>query len=362
MLRIRLAVFALLFCSWNLASQTVTLEEYEPRSTLVVPRHPVPRAKYPFVDVHSHQQTGMPADRLDQLVREMDSMNMRVMVNLSGGTGERLAQGVKNFKGRYPDRFVVFANLNFADLDEPGYGQRAAARLEQDVKNGAQGLKIFKNLGLDLKYKDGRRVPTDTPDLDAVWETCARLKIPVLIHTGEPQPFFDPVDRYNERWLELKLFPQRARPADRYPSFEAVMAEQERLFARHPKTTFISAHLAWRGNNLAKLGDMLDRLPNMYTEVGAILAELGRQPVTAREFLTRYQDRVLFGKDAYNVKEYQCYFQVFETRDEYLDCHRRYHAHWNLYGLDLPDEVLKKIYYKNALKLLPGINAAVFPR
>ena len=355
-------VLFLLACVTALQAQSLTVEEYEPRSSLVVPQHPVPRSKYPFVDIHSHHRTSLSAAQLDTLVREMDSINLRVIVNLSGGTGETLAQGVRNFQGHYPDRFVVFANLNFGDLDKPGYGERAAARLEQDVKNGAQGLKIFKNLGMDLKYADGRRVPADTPELDPVWEACARLKIPVLIHTGEPSPFFEPMDKYNERWLELKQFPNRARPSDRYPPFETLMAEQERIFARHPRTAFVAAHLAWRGNNLAKLGEMLDRLPNVYTEIGAVLAELGRQPLTARDFLIRYQDRVLFGKDIYNASEYTYYFRTLETRDEYFDYYRRRHAHWKLYGLGLPDETLKKIYYQNALKLLPGIKAAGFPK
>jgi predicted TIM-barrel fold metal-dependent hydrolase len=257
---------------------------------------------------------------------------------------------------------VVFANLSFSDLIEPGFGKRAAARLEQDVKNGAKGLKIFKNLGMDMKYADGRRVPTDTPDLDEVWAACGRLGIPVLIHTADPAPFFEPLDKYNERFLELVTRPGRIRPADRYPPFETLMAEQERVFARHPKTKFIAAHLAWRGHDLAKLGAMLDRLPNLYTEIGAVLYELGRQPWTAREFMIKYEDRVLMGKDAYEVSEYPCYFRVLETRDEYFDYYRKYHAFWQMYGLNLPDEVLKKIYYKNALKLVPSIPAAGFPQ
>ncbi len=342
--------------------QTLTTEEYKPRSTLVVPQHPVARAKFPFVDIHSHQPGNPSAERVDALVKEMDSLNLRVIVQLSGGTGERLAQGVRAYKGRYPDRFVVFANLSFSDINEPGYGQRAAARLEQDVKNGAQGLKIFKNFGMDLKYADGRRVPTDSPDFDPVWDACARLKIPVLIHTAEPSPFFDPIDQYNERWLELKLHPDRARPPSRYPPFEELMAEQARMFARHPATNFIAAHLAWRGNDLGKLAELLDRMPNMYTEIGAVLAEIGRQPIAAREFFTKYQDRVLMGKDIYSVTEYPYYFRVLETRDEYFDYYRNYHAFWKMYGLGLSDEVLKKMYYKNAIKLLPGIPAAAFPK
>ncbi len=341
---------------------SLTVEEYEPRATLVVPEHPVPRARYPFIDVHSHQPARISPDRLEKLVAEMDGINLRIIVNLSGGTGETLAAGVKSYKDKHPARFAVFANIDFRDLNEPDFGKRAAARLEQDMKNGAQGLKIYKNFGMDLKYQDGRRVPVDDPALDPVWETCARLKIPVLIHTGDPWPFFQPHDRFNERWLELKQFPGRARPPDRNPTWEALMAERDRLFARHPRTTFIVAHLGWMGNNLAALGKLMDSLPNTYVEIGAVLAELGRQPITAHNWFVQYQDRVLFGKDIYNAQEYTYYFRCLETRDEYFDYYRKRHAHWKMYGFQLPDEVLKKVYYKNALRVVPGLNAAPFPR
>jgi len=340
---------------------SLSIEEYQPRSTLKVPGRETPRAKYPVIDVHSHHRS-MDAPRLETLVKEMDGLNLQIIVNLSGGTGERLSAAVRSFKETHPRRFAVFANLDFGDLNEPGFGQRAAERLQVDVKNGARGLKIFKNLGMDLKYTGGRRVPVDDPVLDPVWETCARLKIPVLIHTGEPWSFFQPMDRFNERWLELKLHPGRARPADRYPTWEALMAERDRLFARHPRTTFIIAHMGWMANDLEALGGLLDKLPNTYVEIGAILAELGRQPITARAWFIRYQDRVLFGKDAYRASEYPYYFRVMETRDEYFDYYRDYHAFWKLYGLDLPDEVLKKLYYKNALRVVPGLDASQFPQ
>ena len=144
---------------------------------------------------------------------------MYAMVNLSGSFGEKLAQGVKNTKGRYPTRFIVFANVNFDGIDEPGYKERAANQLAEDVKNGAQGLKIFKSFGLTIKDSKGNRVAVDDPRLDGVWEKCGELGVPVLIHTAEPATFFEPQDRFNERWLELKQFPDRARPPERYPSF-----------------------------------------------------------------------------------------------------------------------------------------------
>ncbi len=341
-------------------SQTPTIEEYQPKSTLVTKEHKIERAKFPFIDIHSHHWNPTP-EHVDQLVKEMDTINLRVIVNLSGGTGDQLRQTVAAMKGRYPDRFVVFANLNYDDLNTPGYGKRAAARLEQDVKNGAQGLKIFKNFGMDVKYSNGERVHVDDPEFDPVWQKCAELGIPVLIHTAEPSPFFDPWDYHNERWLELKQFPQRARPPEKYAPFETLVAERNHLFAKHPKTNFIAAHLAFYGNDLERLGKTLDSLPNMYVDIAAVLAELGRQPYSAHDFLIKYQDRVLMGKDIYDVNEYKWYFRALETRDEYFEYYRPRHAFWRIYGFQVPDEVLKKIYYKNALKLVLGIDRKAFP-
>ena len=342
-------------------SQTPTIEEYQPKSTLVTKEHKIERAKYPFIDIHSHHWNPTP-EHVEDLIRGMDSINLRVLVNLSGGTGEQLRQTVATMKGAYPGRFVVFANLSYDDLNTPGYGQRAAVRLVQDVKNGAQGLKIFKNFGMDLKYANGQRVHVDDPEFDPVWDKCAELGIPVLIHIAEPSPFFDPWDYHNERWLELKQFPQRARPPDRYPPFETLVAERNHLFAKHPKTNFIAAHLAFHGNDLERLGKTLDSLPNMYVDIAAVLAELGRQPYSAHDFLGKYQDRVLMGKDIYDVNEYKWYFRSLETRDEYFEYYRARHAFWRIYGFQVPDEVLKKVYYKNALKLVPGIDPKPFPQ
>ena len=356
----RIPLLAILL-SAALTAQTMSIEEYEPKSTLVVPEHIIPRAKYPFIDVHNHQY-GLNPDKVDQLVKDMDGINLRIMVNLSGGYGDRLKENVHILKDRYKDRFVVFANVDFSNIDAPDYGQRAAAQLEQDVRSGAQGLKLFKNFGMDLKDTKGQRIHVDDPRFGPVWDMCARLKIPVLIHTGEPWSFFQPQDRFNERWLELKQFPQRARPPDRYPGWETLMAEQHHLFASHPKTIFINAHLGWLGGNLAELGRLMDQMPNMYTEIGAVLAELGRQPRFAREWFIKHQDRVLFGKDTWAPDEYHYYFRVLETADEYFDYYRKRHAFWKMYGLDLPDAVLRKLYYKNALRIIPGLNAAGFPQ
>lgn len=344
------------------AGQEMTVEAYEPRSTLKVPGGPVTRAKFPFVDAHGHLRGGDPA-RIDQMVREMDKMNMAVFVNLSGASGERLKANIAATKGRYPGRFVVYANVDFAGIGQPGWGKKAAAQLEADVKAGAQGLKIYKNLSMFQTDSDGKRVAADDPRIAPVWEKAGELGIPVLIHVGEPSPFWDPWDEHNERWLELKMFPNRRRDdPKRFASFEQTMGEQHNLFRNHPNTTFINAHLGWLGNDLARLGKLLDELPNVYTELGAVLAELGRQPITGAAFMEKYQDRVLMGKDSWDpIDGYHVYFRVLETRDEYFDYYRKRHAHWKMYGLGLSDEVLEKIYFRNALKIIPGLDRSLFP-
>ena len=341
---------------------TMDFNEYEPKSTLMVPEHPRTRAKFPFIDVHNHQSREMSAAEAQKLVADMDRIGLTVMVNLSGGSGDAMTQGLANLKGRYPKRFVAFANVDFRKIDEPNFGRDAARQLEQDVKNGAAGLKIFKNLGMFVVDASGKRVHTDDPRLDPIWDKAGELGIPVLIHTGEPVAFWSPVDKYNERWLELVLNPRRARPPDRYPPFDSLMAEQHRVFRKHAKTTFINAHLGWYGADLGHLGALMDSLPNMMTELGAVIYEIGRQPRAGREFFLKYQDRIMMGKDTYNQQEYHTYFRIFETADEYFPYYRNYHAFWRMYGMDLPDEVLKKIYYKNAIRVIPGIDASRFPR
>ena len=344
------------------AGQEMTVEAYEPRSTLKVPGGPVTRAKFPFVDAHGHLRGSDPA-RIDQMVREMDKMNMAVFVNLSGASGERLKANIAATKGRYPGRFVVYANVDFAGIGQPGWGKKAAAQLEADVEAGAQGLKIYKNLSMFQTDSDGKRVAADDPRIAPVWEKAGELGIPVLIHVGEPSPFWDPWDEHNERWLELKMFPNRRRDdSTRFASFEQTMGEQHNLFRNHPNTIFINAHLGWLGNDLARLGKLLDELPNVYTELGAVLAELGRQPITGATFMEKYQDRVLMGKDSWDpIDGYHVYFRVLETRDEYFDYYRKRHAHWKMYGLGLSDEVLEKIYFRNALKIIPGLDRSLFP-
>ena len=340
-----------------------TITQYKPRNTLKAPTHRVPRARFPVIDIHSHQPTPIGDAQFATVVQGMDANNLRVLVNASGASGARLSQAVDALKAsRFRGRMVQFAEVDFRNVG-PGWGATAAAQLEADVKAGAVGLgEISKALGLRYRKADGSRLRVDDPELDPVWAACGRLGIPVLIHTAEPPEFFESIDFQNERWLELALYRDRRYPAGEFPRFEELVAERNRMFKKHPKTTFIAAHFAYHANDLARMATLFDEMPNVYTEVGAILAELGRQPRAAREFFIKYQDRILFGKDSFQPDEFPYFWRVFETGDEYFDYYRDYHAFWKLYGMSLPDDVLKKLYYKNALKLVPGLPQDGWPQ
>jgi predicted TIM-barrel fold metal-dependent hydrolase len=340
-----------------------SITEYRPRSTLVVPAHEVPRAKFPVVDFHGHPPNLSSAQAIRTVVDAMDALNIQVMVQARPSSGERLTRQIEAVReAGYADRFVFFASL---DLDGvgPGSGARIAAQLEEDVRAGAVGIgEIMKSFGLTTRKADGSRLALDDPELDVVWETAARLGIPVFIHTGDPAEFFEPLDYENERWLEMALFPDRVlNDRSRFPAFDDLMAERDRLIAKHPNTTWVLAHMGWHTQDLGHLGEIFDRHPNVLAEVGAVLYDLGRQPRFAHDFFVRYSDRILFGKDSFAPDEYPYYWRVFETADEYFDYYRNYHAFWKLYGMDLPDDVLRAVYYGNALRIIPRMPTAGFP-
>lgn len=355
-----LAVIVMLFLTTTfMVAQEMGFEEYNPTTTLVVPGKEILKAKFPFVDVHSHQ-LDMSVDALSVLIKDMEIMNEAVMVNLSGGSGESLKEKIDNINKSYPNRFVVFANVDFEGATDMEWGKKAAAQLEQDIENGARGLKIYKSLGLRNKDAKGNRLAIDDPRLDPIWAKCAAMGVPVLIHSADPKSFWDDMDSDNERWLELKTHPRRKRSASDPAPFEQIIQEQHNVFKKHPKTKFINAHMGWYANNLGKLGELMDEMPNMNVGISAVIAELGRQPQNARAFFIKYQDRVLFGKDSWKPEEFPTYFRVLESNDEYFPYYKKYHAFWAMYGLNLPDEVLRKLYYKNAVKLIPGLDTTLF--
>ena len=345
----------------------MSFEDYNPPSSLVVEGEVVKKAKFTFIDVHSHLWN-MPVMDLDKLVSEMDEINMGFIVNLSGsGFGPQSAKDLyfdkstQNIRENQPRRIGLFVNVDFNSVDVENHVENQVNIIRGAVAKGAIGLKVYKGLGLTNKDSKGNRVAVDDKRLGPIWEVCGELGIPVLIHSADPFQFWQDKDDQNERWFELKEKPGRYYGDSNFiPPFEEIINEQHTIFKRHPNTTFINAHLGWMGNDLDKLGKHLEEFTNVMTEFGAVIAELGRQPKTARDFFIMYQDRILFGKDSYNKEEFYTYFRVLESDDEYFNYFRKRHAFWKMYGLNLPDEVLKKIYHENALKLFPSIDKTLF--
>jgi len=340
-----------------------SIVDYRPRSTLVAAQHLVPKARFPAIDIHGHPPALTSLETLNSLIADMDRLNLRMIVSANNTSGERLTRMLQTINASpHKDRFRVLAGIDFRNVD-PGWAERAIRQLEADINAGAVGVgEIPKSFGLNIQKPDGSRLRVDDPEIDPLWDAFARLDVPVFIHTAEPQEFFQPLDNHNERWLELALFPDRRNNQPGHVTFDELMTERNNMFRKHPKTRFIVAHFGWHANDLAKAAALLDQFPNVVVEVGAILYDLGRQPRAAHDFFVKYQDRILFGKDAYQPEEYPYYWRVFETADEYFDYYRDYHAFWKLYGMNLPDVVLKKLYYQNALRVVKGLPRAGWPQ
>ncbi|BCS32180.1 hypothetical protein TBR22_A13900 [Luteitalea sp. TBR-22] len=332
------------------------LKPYDPVPSLVTTATDVRRAKFPATDIHAHWPASVePA----ALLKAMDDLGVERAVNLSGGFGPQLERMLARYHTAAPGRLVIFGNVDFSRIDEPTFAADAVAMLERGKAQGMAGLKIFKNLGLTIKDRSGRVVPIDDPRIDPIWAACGRLGLPVLIHSADPVAFFAPIDERNERWLQLKRHPDWSFFGPAFPSRDDVLAQRDRVIAKHRGTTFIGAHLGDNAEDLAALEARLARYPNFVVDLSAREAELGRQPYTARRFLVKWQDRVLFGTDRYpgraDQPRHRLYYRLLETDDEYF----RYYDHpfpptgeWRVYGLHLPDAALRKIYQSNADRVL----------
>jgi predicted TIM-barrel fold metal-dependent hydrolase len=336
------------------------LRDWKPRSMLVSRTTNVPKAKFPVVDVHNHLGGGkaiLTPERVARCLAEMDAAGVQTVVNLDGGWDERLEETLAALDNAHPGRFLTYALINFDGIDEPAWTERELRRLEAGFRAGAKGLKIHKSLGLGHRYKDGRLVAVDDPKIDPLWELCGKYQRPVMIHTADPGAFFTPLDSKNERWHELNDHPNWLFHGKDYPARAELHAQRLRVIARHPSTTFLCAHMANDGEDLATVAGWLDRHPNMYVDIDARISELGRQPYSARRFLIKYQDRVLFGTDTPPSRDaYRMYFRFLETDDEYFDPVGGHHPQgfWMIYGIFLPDDVLAKLYNGNARKIIYG--------
>ena len=357
------------------------ISEFQPKSMLHVPETKVPRSRYPVIDVHTHLSIraksvhgvglGEKMEFLatpESILPTMDRKNIKMMVNLTGGSGKGLEEAIQKFQQPHPDRFLTFTEPSWDHSNQPGYSKFQADEIERAHKAGAHGLKVLKTLGLYLRENvtEGRLVKIDDPRFDAMWDACGALGMPVAIHVSDPEAFFLPTDRFNERFEELNNHPDWSFHDHDFPSNAEIMEARNRVFARHPKTQFIVLHVGNNAENLPYVSECMDRFPNMTVEMGARLGELGRQPRMSRRFFEKYQDRILFGTDAvpngtdtpqqvFVDQLYEIYYRFLETEDEYFDYAPSLvppQGRWRIYGIGLPEEILKKVYYGNAARLL----------
>jgi predicted TIM-barrel fold metal-dependent hydrolase len=336
--------------------KTLLLKDFHPVPMLHAPAHSVDRAKYYVIDVHSHVNDAMGIDdpmAPERVLEIMNNTNVKTVVILTGMWGDKLQRVIDQMAKPYPGRFLVFTQIDFSKIDDRNFGQEMVAQLDDAVGRGARGLKQLKDLGLSVRDKSGKLVAIDDPRLDPIWEECGRLGIPVSIHSTDPEAFFHPVNGSNERYEELTEHPDWSFYGPEFPSKESILAARDRMFGKHPHTTFVALHMANWPENLDYVSQLLDTLPNVMVEFGAREAELGRQPRRAREFFLKYQDRIMFGTDnAMDEAMYRNLFRWLETGDEYFD-YWGYpgQGRWEIYGMELPDAVLEKIYHGNAERL-----------
>ena len=352
--------------------RNLLLENFRPKPMLKVEEHQLARTKFPVVDVHTHFRHKFhgSAEELDAWVSLMDRNNIAVCVSLDGQWGDPLDEHVKLLWTKYRDRFAIFANIDWQgagktddpaswDCQRPDFARRVARELASAKERGACGLKIFKQFGLEYKNPDGSPIKIDDARWDGIWEACGQLGLPVLIHVGDPVAFFLPIDETNERWEELHRHPEWSFFGPQFPKREDLLAAFLRVVQRHPKTTFISAHVASNAEDLATVSQWLDENPNLYVEIASRIAELGRQPVTARRFIEKHQNRILFGTDGpWPEERVRLYWRFLETDNEHFPYSERPfppQGFWNIYGVRLPDSVLRKIYHENAVRIIPGV-------
>ncbi len=348
------------------AKQDLLLRDFEPRPAMTRVETVVAQARYPVVDAHNHLGQLIPDAKfagkwaslpVEDLVAELDRSGVRAVVDLDGNFGDILRRELARYAERYPDRFVVFAGLDYDAFGrERDIGAYLSLQLRESAAAGARGLKVWKLLGLRMRDAQGQLYAVNDPRLVELWATAGVVGLPVLIHVADPVAFFQPLDRFNERWEELRGHPDWHFYGPEFPTFEALMDQLADIITRHKETTFIGAHVGCYAENLRWVGSLMDRAPNFYVDIGARLAELGRQPYTARDFFVEHADRILFGTDAPpNQRVYQLHYRFLETRDEYFPYwlgERPGQGRWMIYGLHLPDDVLRKVYFENAARVL----------
>lgn len=343
-----------------------------PKALMKLPRTPITRAKFPAVDFHVHGGQLRTAEDYQKMIKVMDETGLGVLCNMDGGFGvafDRNMQVGQPFR----DRIIHFARLDFTGINEPGWPAKTAAELERTFLAGAAGLKINKVLGLDLKNTDGSYIQADDTRFDPIWEMAARHNKPVMIHISDSYGRFLPIGPENERY-EAGLW--RSNTEGNYYQTghvtpDVIEKARETMHARHPKTRFVNAHVAMLYYDMDKVTAFLDKYPNADVEISAAVQDLGRAPLLIRKFFLKYQDRIFFGSDGNpgrGIEEFWVpHWRFLETYDEHFDHPAQMrsptgaplHGRWRISGIGLPDEVLRKVYYANALRYLPSARASI---
>ena len=335
------------------SKKTILLKDFHPESALHAAANEIQRAKFPVIDVHTHTNDAVGiGDRVDpeEMVARMDRLNIKTIVILTGMWGDKLQTIIDNMVKPYPGRFVVFTQFDWSKINDPNFSQLMVGQIDDSVARGARGLKVLKELGLGVRDSTGKLIPIDDPRLDPAWEECGRLGIPVFIHVADPEAFFHPIDARNERYEELIEHPDWSFYGPQFPALQELVAQRDRVFAKHPHTTFVALHFGSWPENLDFVEQTLQKFPNVMIETAAREGELGRQPRRTRQIFMTYPDRIMFGTDeGAGEVMYQNYFRWLETEDEYFP-YAQYplQGRWMIYGLGLPDDVLEKVYHRNA--------------
>jgi predicted TIM-barrel fold metal-dependent hydrolase len=356
----------------RLTAAGLMLSDWRPRPALVVPATVVEQARFPAVDIHNHvgrwlSPTGewLSVD-VTELSRDLDEAGVQTLVNLDGRWGDDLAMNLDRYDRANPGRYVTFCHLDWSALaesdssDDVDAAESLTAQLAAAAREGARGVKVWKNLGLSVRDGSGRLVMPDDPRVVAALRTAGDLGLPVLIHTADPVAFFEPLDEQNERIDELTEMPEWWFGGPEHPTFDALISALERLVEACPGTTFVGAHVGCYSENLQAVGDMLARLPNWNVDTGGRLGEVGRQPRAFRRLVESFPDRVAFGSDCYppDLGEYRRWWRFLETDDEHFAYHDESasaippQGRWRISGVALPDDLLSRVYRDNAVRIL----------
>lgn len=329
------------------------LKDYKPKSIFRIPQTSLQKPRYPAIDIHTHIG---PMNRPAERVKLMDEVGIEKQIVMAENSGPQFDSLYAAY-AKFPGRFELWCGLDAEELRKPDFQVAVVvSALEHCARTGAKGVGELSDKGEGLDLGRGGFGPhPDDPRLDAVWEKCADLKLPVNLHVADPKWAYEPMDEHNDGMTLMLRWRRDNKP--NIVDHDGMIRILERVVSRHPRTIFIACHFANLEYDLNRLGQLLDRYPNLYSDSAARHQYLGTIPHFTASFIEKYQDRIMFGTDfsGGTASVYPDNYRVWETTDEHFYV---WHSpvypslHWPLYGMGLKDEVLKKFYRNTALKIL----------